>query len=478
MTMNLELNMPSDWPVDIDKVVIESDAYHYSSDISSDGPQIHLNYIYKRLKQQISAETTRQHIADHDRIWDDMVFYLSFDYSLLDDQFSWQALAVAFLIFLGFLYLAFRLHRNYDPVTATTQSRPLPFGGWLIWPMLGLTITPVLVLITFFYDSIFFDHQNWLQILGIGSYPIMPTYGAWVIFEFLGNIALLTCSLLVLVQFYKKRSSLPRIFVYVQVGSFIFVALDLVVALLYSGPEAPTENVGVLAKELFRNLISIVIWGSYFLKSKRVKQTFIVRADGSIPEPEQILELSKSTKPINTNQWPTSLVICAIVQGLASVGGIIFSITRFTGENACPEEPGSAEAWGFWVGSLVTASFMVGLPFIGLMAILRRRFWARKYNLILLSVVIVFFMVGVGVSLVHDNSEEMTAGFLGLLLITVPLLILTVVLARSQASKVFPQSVATGSEAHNQCISQVLAVFEYLKSQVPHLEMTITGQTP
>ena len=101
--------------------------------------------------------------------------------------------------------------------------------------------------------------------------------GVILVNELLGNILYFVFMLLILVQFLKKRSSLPRLVVIYLVFDIVFRGLDI------AGSQILIEGqwVADVLNEELRNLgsafFSALIWIPYFTNSKRVRRTFINR---------------------------------------------------------------------------------------------------------------------------------------------------------------------------------------------------------
>ena len=89
------------------------------------------------------------------------------------------------------------------------------------------------------------------------------------------NIALLVFAALLIILYFKKRTSLPKLIVIMYASSFVIPILDLVLYnalfpkdLLDAADDQETYT------QIFRGFISAAIWIPYFLVSERVKNTF------------------------------------------------------------------------------------------------------------------------------------------------------------------------------------------------------------
>jgi len=107
--------------------------------------------------------------------------------------------------------------------------------------------------------------------------PDSPVYDSmWsniIMFEAFGNAALIILLAAVLILMYKKkRSFVPAVILY-----FVVVMILTVVGfmLAQSIPLMAEESIGKSVSKLIRNLLACLIWIPYFLRSVRVRNTFV-----------------------------------------------------------------------------------------------------------------------------------------------------------------------------------------------------------
>jgi hypothetical protein len=104
-----------------------------------------------------------------------------------------------------------------------------------------------------------------------------------LLFELVGNAAWLTGYGVLAVLFLQRRSSAPHVFIAVAMGGLLLTGLDLMLAGMI-----PKAAQSVSAKDwggLVRQGLSSILWTSYFLRSRRVRATFVERRGGRTPEP-------------------------------------------------------------------------------------------------------------------------------------------------------------------------------------------------
>jgi hypothetical protein len=147
-------------------------------------------------------------------------------------------------------------------------------GGWLIFPLLGLIITPI--------EGSFQMYNIYWQIFAKGYWSSLTTpgtevyhafFGPLLIFEGFGNSLTLALSVVTLWFFLRKSRLLPRLMISLIIFNFVFVCGDFFLSNLVPAVAAQSDSQSTI--ELGQAVIGTLIWIPYFLKSKRVKQTFV-----------------------------------------------------------------------------------------------------------------------------------------------------------------------------------------------------------
>ncbi len=136
-------------------------------------------------------------------------------------------------------------------------------GGFLFLPLIGLVVAAASYLFAM-NDAFKFMTENYSH-LEINAKIFFILSLAIYIGEFLFTI-------IVLSFFLKKKKSLPKLFILFLIS--VIATLSLNVYMLYIF--IPGVKIGYNELiPIFRNIISALIWIPYFLKSVRVKRTFI-----------------------------------------------------------------------------------------------------------------------------------------------------------------------------------------------------------
>ncbi len=492
LQVNITIMMPEDWPVSESDTHIHGDTFKYDSVLKGNGMKVNATYRYQRLQQFIPAEDTRSYIADHERIWEDLFLNLTYDTDLEDFTFSWLAGAIALVILILALMAARNIHRNFDPPAATADTSPLSIGGWLVLPSIGVVFRPFIELFSLLSDPIYFDHSNWISVLQNDNYSSFSGLGFVLGFELIYSIVFIVFSLLVFWQFFKKRSSFPRLMVFFLASELVITVLDMVLVyfLVENGKSlnADPESMQFLLSVLF----SALIWIPYFLNSSRVKKTFINRyLPLAAPATTELLISENEGKEKTTtpalpppSRWPGTMVFTAIIQVVIVM---LSSVSMMMGKFLAPSDvpAGTPEAAGFLVGTIIGFILINGLPILGLFSIIRRRSWARKFNLVYFF----FCLVGiVAIGISAYNEEAGPNSIINLWMIAamgIPLLVTIHLLLFSKTAKNFPQVHSAGPSSEDdhwnystQCRNQAHSLFSTIEENFPHFKMTIKDSDP
>lgn len=147
-------------------------------------------------------------------------------------------------------------------------------GGWLAVVQVGLYITGIRLLLGLLNSSIpNFTTEVWSVLTSPESEHYHPMWSNILIFEALFNTVFLAFVIYILVLFYQKKSIVPRLFIIFYSLSFFFSFFNL---LMLSQIPLARELLGEgVFRHTGRALLACAIWIPYFLRSERVRNTFV-----------------------------------------------------------------------------------------------------------------------------------------------------------------------------------------------------------
>ena len=148
-------------------------------------------------------------------------------------------------------------------------------GGWLILVGIGVTLGPLRMIaeyVPMFY-AIFSD-GTYEALTTPGSEFYNVLWGPFLIFELVVNSIIVFASLLLMYLYYAKHYFFPKLYIMIILFSLVFILLDAWLGSFVLIDE-PMFDTSILT-ELFRTVVTALIWIPYMLISVRVKNTFVV----------------------------------------------------------------------------------------------------------------------------------------------------------------------------------------------------------
>jgi hypothetical protein len=161
------------------------------------------------------------------------------------------------------------------PETTFAPRPPKGIGGWLVLPALGLPISLFRMGRDVYQLMPSYTTNAWFALTDPAGANYHPLAGALLTFELVANAALIVLSVTTLVLFFRRRSSLPTVYVAFLAAAFTTLLIDDLFAL-----QVPAAAAAVTPKEwgaLLRTLLFSGIWIAYFRRSERVRATFVER---------------------------------------------------------------------------------------------------------------------------------------------------------------------------------------------------------
>ncbi len=155
----------------------------------------------------------------------------------------------------------------------SSQAGPSGIGGWLYVVAVGLCVAPIRIGAEIVKGLRPLDPVTWHAITTPGTRAYHPLFGPLIVGELVVNAALFIWAGVLLYLFFAKRRAFPTMMIMFLVARVLFQAADLGVALMIpiTAARIGPEVYGALAA----GILVAVIWGRYFVTSRRVEATFI-----------------------------------------------------------------------------------------------------------------------------------------------------------------------------------------------------------
>ncbi|WP_053957297.1 DUF2569 domain-containing protein [Inediibacterium massiliense] len=147
-------------------------------------------------------------------------------------------------------------------------------GGWLLLFTITAIIRPIYMAYeTYSTFSTSLTEDTWYALTSPSSPVYHVLWKPTIIFELVANIISVLLALTALFLLFKKSRFFIKMWSFSVIMSILFMVIDMI--LCNQIPALGNETFEVLVQNLFKNIGYLTIWGTYLLKSQRVKNTFI-----------------------------------------------------------------------------------------------------------------------------------------------------------------------------------------------------------
>ena len=159
-----------------------------------------------------------------------------------------------------------------NPLLLSSANTGESIGGWLILPAIFLPFSILRTSVeTYNLFKPILEPGAWDLLTNPSSSNYIQYFSVVAIFEMIFNITLIALACYSTVLFYKKSHKAPKIIIYLYLIGAIGQILDQVVTNQLMAVEITSNDIG----SLVGICIMSAIWIMYFLKSERVKRTFV-----------------------------------------------------------------------------------------------------------------------------------------------------------------------------------------------------------
>ncbi|WP_109831025.1 DUF3857 domain-containing protein [Reichenbachiella versicolor] len=270
---NSYVQLPEQWNVTVDKKTVIGDGFEYKYEVSDFGDAFNVKNEYILTKEYIEADSVADFLAKHESIKNELSFYVTQSTAVTEDsvdKISWISIILVVVTLIFGVYGALKLNRTYNPEKWEFAENKA-IGGWLVFPAIGVTLSPF-ILFKDLYTGEYYRQSTWIAFYNNEDYDKVSSLvflGAEIIY----NHLLLIFSVLVLIQYYRRRTSLPRLITIFYTLSLFGPIVDALFAQMIFTDQSFFDD-SELIKTIFKSFIAAVIWIPYFNISERVKSTF------------------------------------------------------------------------------------------------------------------------------------------------------------------------------------------------------------
>jgi hypothetical protein len=269
-----------------DSIVNKVYTFYRRSSVNQNKHTYTLNYTYKTKADHVPVADQKAYFKDYDRLSDLCDENIKWGMAAgREKKVFWPSILVSFL-FITLLLWILRIVYQSDFGITYTGKKPLDFGSWLIFPIIGLYFTPLMVIVQIFKTG-YFNQSLWDNFMAQYGGSSFLT-GSFYYFELLFNISIIVVSIFLIVLMNQKRVTFPRLFIWFRVVVLAGFLFDTVISNVYLNVEITNFS------EIAREVMGVAIWVPYMVMSERVKKTFVNTYKKLVPEEPAIEESTDS----------------------------------------------------------------------------------------------------------------------------------------------------------------------------------------
>lgn len=197
------------------------------------------------------------------------------------DRMNWPVALLALGMLGFFSWLAVVAFRHDPSPSNEPDTRWAGIGGWLVLLTTGLALRSLVFGFSLAPLARAMSIDTWSTLTTFGSSACNALWAPLLLFELAGNLAQLVFSLLLLVLWFKRRSSFPRVAMLLLVVAIVLQVGDVILPGLIASIKTTPDDIS----KAVRGVLDVVIWVAYLLNSRRVKARFVRRCRASAPPP-------------------------------------------------------------------------------------------------------------------------------------------------------------------------------------------------
>jgi transglutaminase-like putative cysteine protease len=284
------IRVPEESDFDQERYEINDSAFRFIKSVDFDGRDLVIDYHYQSLSDHVMPVDVPDHAEHLNQVYNLSTYQISMidpavgfgEYHFDASDVNWMLVFTTILSLVFSALLAYRFIYMVDPKPRQDGERPDPalrgIKGWLILPAISIFIMPFVIAWGMTEYLYLYSDTQW----ELAKMQTSTGMARLILAEVILNQVMLVLSVFLLIMFLQRRRGVPRLFL----GFFLFMlaynGFDLLAIQLLSIHGVEVE-VGEVQK-LVRMTVSTVIWGSYFMVSRRVKATFTRSKSGREPE--------------------------------------------------------------------------------------------------------------------------------------------------------------------------------------------------
>jgi hypothetical protein len=292
VSCHVSVRLRGDWDLPAQSRRIETEAVRFGYDSHYAGSVLDLYYDYETLADSVPPEKALAHVEKVGRILDVTQYSITRpadgeeDEEVEDgegtlssgmtesDVQHWVMIffyaAVSFVLTATISATLFFYRPKAPPDGVPLSDADLQgIKGWLAFACIGILISPLIMLWNVIQTLPAFEPSTWATLTSKTSASYHELWAPVLLVELFAHIAMFNVSVVLAALFLMRRRAFPRLFIVCRIGWVLFLLVDSVVA-----GKLPEVEQGIDPK-LGGMVCATVPWVLYFLKSRRVRATFV-----------------------------------------------------------------------------------------------------------------------------------------------------------------------------------------------------------
>lgn len=273
----IKVVLPEKWSINEEELNIERANYKFNFSLKYNTDTVTLDYTYQNKNYEIPGDETKQYIKDRKTITSAInynIYYNGlYEGNNADSDINGILIVISFVVLIFSGCIGAFLYFRKQPFDLEKIKNAKSINGWLILVAIGVIITPITISISTYSSEIFSD-KVWRGLANLSNTQELLLKGA-SIFECIFNTLLIAFSILIAILFFNRRSVLPKYYIIFRLFNLFVLIVDIII-LLYINSKTPLDI--DFHKEIMSIIFQIIIsavWITYFIKSERVKETFV-----------------------------------------------------------------------------------------------------------------------------------------------------------------------------------------------------------
>lgn len=154
-------------------------------------------------------------------------------------------------------------------------------GGWLILVIIGLFVNVIRQAYYIYGNIVLFTDGTVENLSNLSSEVYVSGYAGALKFEIIVMLLFLVFMVYLISLFFKKNKKFPKYYITLLIASIVFIVLDYLILSSLTIPSSEMKQIfdEETSKEIMKSIaqavLALIIWGTYMVKSKRVKATFV-----------------------------------------------------------------------------------------------------------------------------------------------------------------------------------------------------------